>query len=738
MNRTSNTRYRLVAAVAVALAVTAGAAVAAAPGAMATSGAVTAAAGQSTQEDGVAPFPVDATVVSAGPTGFLSAQSGEQLTWRWTRYADGVATVLPPGSYRGAKQTDIVARTDGSGVYTLSDMATGSDPLEVDTRPLGEGYTLAGVAGTTLVMRKATATGGTELHLVGEEQGALFDHTVTGLSADAVIATVAVDSPDTAVVAYSVTVDGVKRSRVALVDIATRAVVEEYGTPDVPLERVALSATHIAWVEMAAGSTTKVAVTPRGTTGTVRHDMGTADPFAIQLVGDWLTYRKPGHYSVSPPDTQYALKARSLTTGETVKLLEHAKSATPGPGGTQMAAGGTLEHGEGLYRISPGADGARPVVTLVASTGRPTTLELVSQNVPATLDFDRPDGPAPLTWTFSRIAAKARMELVHTATGKKATAPVYVTDDVHAMHWNGLFTDSVTAYNGAYTWKLTATPFNGIGPDLILTGTLKVVRKPTPHDFNDNGSPDLLVRNGVGDLLVYDSHVDPRWGPEWQEENPVRIGTGWNTYDRLVAPGNIAGSAYADIVARDKTGVLWLHQGAGRALAPRVRVGGGWGGYNKLTGGSDLNGDRRPDLLATDKAGVLWLYKGTGSAAAPFSKAVRIGGGWGTYNTLAATGNIGGGPAGDLVARDASGVLWLYLGKGDGSFAPRTRIGGGWAGFPPIAMGDVDRDGRPDLVSYTAGEAMYLAKGTGNWKAPFERVDETSYVPINSYPVIAF
>ncbi|MFC9705135.1 hypothetical protein ACFTWD_31080 [Streptomyces sp. NPDC056943] len=139
MNRTRTGRYgtrprlAVAAAVATALAVTAG-------GTAGASAPTTAfAATMAAEQDVAVPFPVDATVVSAGPTGFLSAQSGEQLTWRWTRYADGVATVLPPGSYRGAKQTDIVARTDGSGVYTLSDMATGGDPLEVDTRPLGEG-----------------------------------------------------------------------------------------------------------------------------------------------------------------------------------------------------------------------------------------------------------------------------------------------------------------------------------------------------------------------------------------------------------------------------------------------------------------------------------------------------------------------------------------------------------------------------------------------------------------------
>ncbi|MEU7697161.1 FG-GAP-like repeat-containing protein [Streptomyces sp. NPDC039028] len=692
------------------------------------------------EQDVDVPFPVDATVVSAGPTGFLSAQSGEQLTWRWTRYADGVATVLPPGSYRGAKQTDIVARTDGSGVYTLSDMAMGGDPLEVDTRPLGEGYTLSGIAGSTLVMRKATPTGGTELHLVGKDQGVLVDQTVTGLPAEILTPLVVVDSPGTVLVRYPHTVDGVKRNRVTVVDVATHAVVEEYEAPDVPVIGMALSGTHIAWVEKPADSTVKVAVVLRGTTQTVRHDMDTTRNVAIQIVGDWLTHRR---YSVDAPTTanpSYSLYARPLSGGEPVKLLEHTLSSSAGPGGTQLVRGGTFEHDEGLYQIAPGTAGARPVVTLVASTGEPTTLELVSHTVPTTLDLDRP-GAGSLTWNVSR-GAYANVELVHKATGKTATATPNVptlTEGVHTTRWDGLFDDGITAYNGEYTWKLTASPWDRVGPDLVRTGTFKLVRKPTSHDFNDNGSSDLLLRNDLGELLVHDSHMVPsQQGPVWTKTAPVRIGTGWNTYDQvLIAPGNIAGSAYADIVARDKTGVLWLHQGAGRTLVPRVRVGGGWQIYNQITSGGDVSGDGRPDLLAIDKAGVLWLYKGTGSATAPFSKAVRIGGGWGIYNQITATGNIGGGPAGDLVARDKDGVLWLYLGKADGTFAPRTRIGGGWGSFPPTAMGDVDRDGRPDLVAYR-NEAVYFAKGTGDWKAPFAPVRKSTYLPTTSYAPTVF
>ncbi|MFI6420090.1 FG-GAP repeat domain-containing protein [Streptomyces sp. NPDC050842] len=730
MNRTSTTRYRLVAAaaVAVALAVTAGGTAGAAPGHMATTGAVTADAGLSPQEDGVAPFPPDAAVVGSGPTGFLSAQSGDsQLTYRWTRYEDGVTTALPGTAYRTARRTDTVTQDLGNGVFRLQDMGTGADPSEIDVTPLGDGYSLAAYAGTDLVMKKANATGGTDLHVIGKPDGALVDHTVTGLPADAEIISVNVDSPDSAVVRYSGTVDGVKRSRAAVVDLAARTVVEEYETPDVPLGGTSLSATHIAWLEQPADSTVRVAVTRRDTGETVRHDLGVKESVTIQLVGDWLTYRQFGGSTTSLPNARRALYARSLATGETVKLLEHTMSSTPGADATLIARGGTLDRGEGLYQVSPGAPGARPVVTLVASTGEPTTLELVSHTVPGTIDFDRVTTPVPLRWTLSRQSTSVRVELVHTATRKTwRTGVSHYGGGTVGFSWKGAFEShnvsipavyTVPAPNGEYTWRLTAEPAGGVGPALEKTGTFKIVRKAVPHDFNDNGTPDLLVRNSSGELSL--SNTSHPLG-SWTAEPPKSLGGGWNTYDRLDSPGNVAGSPHADVVARDKSGVLWLYQGTGHALAPRARVGGGWGAYNRITGSSDLTGDGRSDLLAGDTSGVLWLYQGTGSTAAPFATRVKVGGGWGVYNHLTATGNIGGGPAGDLVARDENGVLWLYLGKGDGTFAARTRIGGGWSTYEGLTgFGDVDRDGHADLLANDNG-ATYYYKGTGDWRTPFE------------------
>ncbi|MFE7580138.1 FG-GAP repeat domain-containing protein [Streptomyces gardneri] len=72
---------------------------------------------------------------------------------------------------------------------------------------------------------------------------------------------------------------------------------------------------------------------------------------------------------------------------------------------------------------------------------------------------------------------------------------------------------------------------------------------------------------------------------------------------------------------------------------------------------------------------------------------------WGIYNKVTATGNVGGGPTGDLIARDSNGVDWLYRSEGDGTFATRPRVNSSWGHYTDlIPVGDADRDGRADLV----------------------------------------
>ncbi|MFE7946905.1 FG-GAP repeat domain-containing protein [Streptomyces sp. NPDC057426] len=143
----------------------------------------------------------------------------------------------------------------------------------------------------------------------------------------------------------------------------------------------------------------------------------------------------------------------------------------------------------------------------------------------------------------------------------------------------------------------------------------------------------------------------------------------------------------------------------------------------RTTGLHDYTDNSSPDLLSRDDSGVLWRDDSVKVASAPYPYSTgraRIGGGWQIYDQLEAVGNIAGSPAGDLVARDKDGVLWLYQGKGDGNFAARTKIGGGWQIYNKITGGsDLDGDGKSDLLATDAAGDLWFYEGTGSTSAPF-------------------
>ncbi|MFD8178009.1 FG-GAP repeat domain-containing protein [Streptomyces sp. NPDC059709] len=678
---------------------------------------------------------------SVGSSGFLVHEQGTPL---WTSFADGSTSVVKAKSWAGeyvdasvfptfASDVVEVVHWEGSlKVTRLRDMST-QRSVSISPNLDAPGGILAGCVGFKYFVRSANAAGGQDVRLLGTaDDGKVTKRLVTGLPVDAKEATLAAATPEHAVLVYQTS----RTWQWALVDLATAAVVQRHDMRSAS-DSVAVSGTHVAWHETDDDGTDRVIVTARSTDpgpdqstvlGNVR---GTV---AVGLVGNWVTYGVNSDLAwENYPNPLYALTARNLTTDATRKLLDHTGEVATAPDGTLYASGGTVSGGEGLYRVSMGSAGA-PVATRAASSGESVGVTFLGDSVPEVIDLDAP-GPARFAWRLSRLNVLVDVTLRNTYTGEtkqESLRPYASADDLHSFSfdWDGELAwhndpDFYTpASAGNYTWRIDVKPRNGIGPDLSASGSFTVRRKSGTHDYDSDGQPDILERDTAGRLWLSDTTYESY--DELYQNPQTIVGGGWNVYDRIEASGNLGGASVDDIVARDRDGVLWLYLGTGDSKSPfasRIRIGGGWNTYVQLTGGSDLNDDGRADLVAADKSGALWLYRGTGNYKAPFEKRVKIGtGGWGTYDQILAVGDIAGAPAGDLVARDRSGVLWLYLGYGDGHFAPRSRIGGGWNAYTHLVnIGDANLDDRPDLYGINRNEptSPFLHRATGAWRTPF-------------------
>ena len=132
---------------------------------------------------------------------------------------------------------------------------------------------------------------------------------------------------------------------------------------------------------------------------------------------------------------------------------------------------------------------------------------------------------------------------------------------------------------------------------------------------------------------------------------------------------------------------------------------------------NDFNSDGTADVLARDASGVLWLYPGDGSGGWLPRRAV--GQGWNVMTELVTPGDFDGDGHADVLARDASGVLWLYPGNGSSGWLPRSAVGQGWNAMSAIvAIGDFEGDITRDIAARDSSGTLwvYRGDGSGGWQ----------------------
>ncbi|MFP1624823.1 FG-GAP repeat domain-containing protein [Streptomyces sp. 5K101] len=195
------------------------------------------------------------------------------------------------------------------------------------------------------------------------------------------------------------------------------------------------------------------------------------------------------------------------------------------------------------------------------------------------------------------------------------------------------------------------------------------------------------------------------------------VGYGWTSSRHMTQADHDADGSSDGIWTVESSGALY-HLFWGE---DPVTVGTGWGIYNRVLSTGNLAGAGADDLLARDGSGNLWLYLGYGNGK--LTGRSKVGSGWQIYNQITGKGDLTGDGKADIVARDGGGTLWLYKGTGSRTtpFSARTKIGTGWNMFNSlVSVGDIDLDGTTDLIARDTAGALWRYSGTGIAMFPFK------------------
>ncbi|WP_327324594.1 FG-GAP-like repeat-containing protein [Streptomyces sp. NBC_01210] len=487
-----------------------------------------------------------------------------------------------------------------------------------------------------------------------------------------------------------------------------------------------------------AGTVTAYDLAAKRTTETVDTGAGCV-PEELQTLGRWL-YWSCGASGGAGIYDRTAKKSIAVAADEALLgdgyLVRHDKTAgklelTDFSGGTavdrevadlpataasQRGIRWTVDKFGGHIAYADAAERMHVVPTGVAT--QPLSVSEVSKTVTG-------DGSNGGEWQFSGVLSKPANSVTLVVKDKTTGAVIrtmHGNEEVRGhleRSWDGRSDSGSLMPDGAYTWTLTAQPADGHGAPLTLTGLFTQTHgAPARRDFSH-------PRDGVGDLVALDRDDAMRF----------HFGNGaggfrsggfmyWYNVTQAVPLGDMNGDRCNDLIVRETDGHLSRINGrctsSGGPLDDSAQgLGGGWNQFNVLTSPGDLTGDGRPDLVARQAStGDLYLYADNGSGG--LKARGRIGAKWTAYRAVFGAGDLNGDGIGDLLAVDKANSLWRYDGTATGALKPRVLVFGNNWGLGQnafVGVGDITKDGKPDLISRNA--AGHLLRNNGNGKGSF-------------------
>ncbi|MFF4899549.1 FG-GAP repeat domain-containing protein [Streptomyces sp. NPDC001068] len=361
-----------------------------------------------------------------------------------------------------------------------------------------------------------------------------------------------------------------------------------------------------------------------------------------------------------------------------------------------------VDAGEQVHLVPSGVT-QQPLRTL-GPVVRATTLE-ARHTDPVVYPVTRVPLSKPAAgWTLT-VRDKATGKVVDTVTGGPARGLLNVG-------WDGVAGTKLLP-SGPYDWTLSVAPADGAGAPLSFQGSVRLLNGRVVHrDYAgpSDGMGDLLTLSGSGELRFHRG--------DGGKLAPLTVAGGWSTAIRPVPVGDLNGDNCNDVLIRLSNGTLRLYKpGCSDPLAPTTRyttLGTGWDQYDVLTAPGDLTRDGRPDLITRNaKTGAVYVHKGTSTGK--FAARVKLYDNWKTYKKVVGAGDLNGDGIGDLVAQDKANNLYRYYGTGKGGFGSRVRIATGWGSSynAVVGVGDITGDGKSDLVMRDTAGNLYRQTGTG-------------------------